>query len=131
MVDDDRDDRFLTQRAWNSLGIDNDCMEFSDGEAFLEYMASDQGSQGRPRLVLLDLNMPRVDGWQVLDALKSSPETKAIPVVVLTTSRREADVATSYRRGAAAFVSKPDTMNEWSQLMESIADFWIESCTLP
>lgn len=133
LVDDDTDDRFMTTRAWNGLGLGHDWMEFPDGDVFLDYLSSANAEEdeGRPGLVLLDLNMPRVDGWEVLRTLKGSPDTRRIPVIVLTTSQRDVDVYSSYDLGAAAFVSKPETLAGWSKVMERVARFWLESCTLP
>jgi CheY-like chemotaxis protein len=96
-------------------------------------MTSDDGTStnGRPGLVLLDLNMPRIDGWEVLRRLKASAATRAIPVIVLTTSHRSSDVGKTYDLGAAAFVTKPATYTELATAVRHLATFWLDECIIP
>jgi CheY-like chemotaxis protein len=133
VVDDDDDDRLMIARAWDSLGYGHELIEFADGDVFLNYMTSDDGTStnGRPGLVLLDLNMPRIDGWEVLRRLKASAATRAIPVIVLTTSQRSSDVGKTYDLGAAAFVAKPATYTELATTIRHLATFWLDECTVP
>lgn len=133
MVDDDPDDRLMARRGLAASTLPGPFLEFSDGDLFLDYLASDEGAsdKGRPGLVLLDLNMPRLDGWEVLRRMKLSDRWRTIPVVVLTTSQRETDVLSSYRLGAASFITKPMTYKELVEAFDVIAAYWLSVATMP
>ncbi len=85
----------------------------------------------RPDIVLLDLNLPKMDGREVLQELKSDPELGTIPVVILTTSNSERDIIDSYRLQAAGYVHKPVTLDEFKQVMGKIEEYWFVLCKLP
>jgi CheY-like chemotaxis protein len=85
----------------------------------------------RPGLIILDLNMPRMDGREALKELKAKPEWKKIPVVVFTTSTAEPDIARVYELGANSFISKPASFDSLVGLMKSVADYWFKAVVLP
>lgn len=122
MADDDEDDCALAQRAFKesgALGI------FSCVEDGTELMESLLDSDKLPDLILLDLNMPRKDGRKTLKEIKSIPEFRNIPLVVLTTSREKEDMAFSTEMGANSFFTKPSRFHEWVEMMKSLADNWL------
>ena len=100
-----------------------------DGTAALEYLRSPDGH--RPDLVLLDLNLPGVDGLDVLAEMKSDPELRRIPVVVLTTSSSEADIHRAYDLGVNSYVTKPVGLDGWLEVVQCIDGFWFSLVQLP
>ena len=135
MADDDPDDRLLTRRALEKNNIVNEFHTVEDGEELLDFLhrrGDYAGREGpRPGLVLLDLNMPRMDGREALREMKSDPELRRIPVVVLTTSEAEQDVLESYDLGVNAFVTKPVTFEELVKTLRGVGNFWFEIVELP
>ena len=133
MVDDDADDRLMVRRSMEDTELPGPFLEFKDGDAFLAYLESPEGADehGRPGLVLLDLNMPRLDGWEVLRRMKLSERWRSIPVVVLTTSDRDTDVMSSYKFGACSFITKPASYAELAAKFGTIATYWFDVATLP
>ena len=136
IAEDDPDDRMLTIRALEQNRLANDIKWVEDGEALMDYLHrrgayADDGSAPRPGLILLDLNMPRMDGREALQAIKADPELRRIPVVVLTTSRAEQDVVQSYDLGVNAFVTKPVTFEELADAIRVLGNFWFEIVKLP
>jgi CheY-like chemotaxis protein len=136
MADDDPDDRMLTQRALREYRLKNGMVFVEDGEELMDYLHrrgkyADPSSSPRPGVILLDLNMPRKDGRQALAEIKSDPDLRRIPVVVLTTSKAEEDMLRSYDLGANAFITKPVTFQSLAELMKVLAMFWFEIVRLP
>lgn len=121
MADDDEDDRFLANEALLESGIQAAFFSVEDGVELIDYLSerSRAKTEGLPNLILLDLNMPRKDGRQVLLEIKSQPALKHIPIVVLTTSREAKDISFSRNAGAHSFLTKPATFEEWVQIMRS------------
>src|SRR5690606_8182427 len=114
MADDDADDRMLTRDALEESRVLNDLRFVEDGEELMEYLTrkgkySDPETSPKPGLILLDLNMPKKDGREALKEIKSDPELRRIPIVVMTTSKAEEDVFRSYDFGASSFITKPVT----------------------
>jgi chemotaxis family two-component system response regulator Rcp1 len=99
-----------------------------DGQQALEYL---QGEQNRPDLILLDLNLPRLNGHQVLRALKADPRLRAIPVVVLTSSRAPSDILEAYGQGASSYLAKPVSLDETFDLVRTIEHYWLDLALLP
>ena len=136
IADDDAEDRYLTQQALQAARLANDIHFVEDGEQLLDYLyrrgnyASAEVSP-RPGLILLDLNMPRLDGRQALAAIKAEPSLREIPVVVLTTSQAEEDVYRSYHLGVNSFVTKPVTFEGLAEVMKVIGRYWFEIVELP
>ena len=136
IAEDDPDDRMLTIRALEQNRLANAIKWVEDGEELMDYLHrrgayGDDGSAPRPGLILLDLNMPRMDGREALQAIKADPELRRIPVVVLTTSRAEQDVVQSYDLGVNAFVTKPVTFEELANAIRVLGNFWFEIVKLP
>ena len=136
IAEDDPDDRMLTIRALEQNRLANDIKWVEDGEELMDYLHrrgayAHAGSAPRPGLILLDLNMPRMDGREALQAIKADPELRRIPVVVLTTSRAEQDVVQSYDLGVNAFVTKPVTFEELANAIRVLGNFWFEIVKLP
>jgi CheY-like chemotaxis protein len=136
MADDDADDRMLAKDAFAASRLANDLRFVEDGEELLDYLRgdgkyTDPGAHPRPGLILLDLNMPRVDGREALEEIKRDPELRQIPVVVMTTSQAEADIFQSYDLGAASFISKPVTFEGLVEVMRVLEHYWIQIVELP
>lgn len=136
LVDDDTADQELTRRVLDGDVINTDLRIVSNGEAALDYLHrrgqfADAARAPRPDLMLLDLNMPRIDGKQVLHDMRSSAALRAIPVVVLTTSRQEEDIIRSYNLGCNSFITKPVTIDGFMQTIRQLGSYWFELVTLP
>ncbi len=136
LADDDPDDRILTIRALKQHRLSNNIHTVEDGEQLMQYLRregpyADPEASPRPGLILLDLNMPRKDGREALQEIKSDPSLRAIPVIVLTTSEAEQDILRSYDLGVNAFVTKPVTFDELARAVRVITDFWFELVRLP
>lgn len=136
LAEDDPDDRLLTRRALQKSRIANTISMVEDGEELMEYLRhegeyTDPEDAPRPGLILLDLNMPRMDGREALKKIKSDPELRRIPVIVLTTSEAEQDILQSYDLGVNAFVTKPVTFDGLADAIQALGDFWFEIVKLP
>ncbi|MGD8452839.1 MAG: response regulator [Phycisphaerae bacterium] len=136
LADDDPGDQELVRRASRTAGIDAELRVVADGEEALEYLHqrgryAPPGDAPRPDLMLLDLNMPRLDGRQVLQRVRSDPQTQRIPVVVFTTSDRVEDVRDCYQLGCNSFITKPAELSDFVQLLERLKTYWFELVTLP
>lgn len=127
IAEDDKDEQELLEIALKSAGLPAELQFAEDGVSLLEILESD----GRPGLILLDLNMPRLDGRNALMKIKESERHKGIPVVVLTSSNHERDVDFAYRQGAASFITKPSSFKELEELAKTLCDYWYEVSTLP
>jgi CheY-like chemotaxis protein len=128
LVEDDRKDVELTLAAFAESNINNEVFVVRDGVEALDYLYR-RGKYGaraddHPLVILLDLKLPRLDGIQVLQNLKTDPQLKSIPVVMLTSSREERDVIRSYDLGANAYVVKPVDFHEFSDAIKEIGLFW-------
>jgi CheY-like chemotaxis protein len=136
MADDDADDRLLTSEALEESRVLNQLHFVEDGIELLEYLRhegkySDPTSAPRPGLILLDLNMPRMDGREALKAIKEDPKLRSIPVVILTTSKAEEDMVRGYDLGAASYITKPVTFEGLVDLMRAMGKYWVEFVELP
>lgn len=133
LVEDDPGDVLMTREAFQDYKLVNQLHVVQDGVeamAFLRHEGSFE-SAPRPDLVLLDLNLPRMDGREVLHAIKSDPELASIPVVVLTTSEAEEDVLRSYSLHANAYVTKPVDFERFISVVRQIDDFFVTVVRLP
>jgi two-component system, chemotaxis family, response regulator Rcp1 len=128
LVEDNKADALLIREALKQVDVSHPVELVTDGAQALERL---RGDERRPDLVLLDLNLPRVDGREVLTQVKGDPDLRDIPVIVLTTSSAPPDIAFAYDRGANAFVRKPLGMDRLVEAARSIRDFWLRSATLP
>ncbi len=127
VVDDDAEDRQLIADAFAEAGVRCRLAFAADGEALLRYL----GTHLPPGLVVLDLNMPGLSGLDVLAVLKADERYKAIPVVVLTTSRAEDDIAGAYGLGAASYIVKPSSYRRLCELAERLGHYWLTTVELP
>jgi CheY-like chemotaxis protein len=136
MADDDADDRRLTQEALEEGRLINEVKFVDDGEQLMDYLRR-QGrfappvEAPRPGLILLDLNMPRKDGRTVLKEIKSDPDLRQIPVVVLTTSKADEDVYKSYDLGVNSYIVKPVTFEALVDILQTLEKYWFEIVELP
>ena len=136
MVDDDKDDRMMAEKALRKNRVINPIHFLMDGEELMDYLRrkgkyTDPAESPRPCFILLDLNMPKMDGRKALLFVKSDPELKNIPVVVLSTSSAEEDIMRSYNLGANSFITKPVTFDGLVTTMESLKNYWLEIVDLP
>ena len=135
LADDDPDDRRLTQDAFEESRLANDLRVVEDGQELLDYLRRDGRFQGehapRPGLILLDLNMPRLDGREALQAIKADPSLRSIPIVVLTTSKSEEDVFRSYDLGVNSFITKPVSFQGLVEVVRVLGHYWFEIVELP
>ncbi len=136
MADDDADDRALTKEAFEEAKLANDLRFVEDGQELLDYLwrrgkYADPANSPVPGLILLDLNMPRKDGREALEELKAEPRFKAIRVVIMTTSKAEADIVRSYKLSAASYITKPVTFDALVDVVKTLGKYWLEIVELP
>ncbi|HUZ74958.1 MAG TPA: response regulator [Stellaceae bacterium] len=133
LVEDNAGDVRLTREALRDGHVHNNLTVAKDGVEALAMMRREpeHGEAPRPDLVLLDLNLPRMDGRQVLAELKNDPELRRIPVVVLTTSKAEEDVLRSYDLHANSYITKPVDLDQFMKVVQTINEFWLTIVTLP
>lgn len=136
LADDDADDRMLTRDAFDESRLSNSFETVEDGEELMDYLQdrgkyAGDGARPRPGLILLDLNMPRKDGREALKEIKSSPDLRRIPVIVLTTSKAEEDILRTYDLGVNSFVVKPVTFEALVDVLKTIGKYWFEIVELP
>jgi two-component system response regulator len=136
LADDDEDDRLMTRDALRDARLHNELRTVIDGVELLEYLRregkfADPQESPRPGMILLDLNMPRMDGREALGEIKQDPELRSIPVVILTTSKAEEDVIRSYDLGVNSFITKPVTFLGLVEVMKVFSRYWMEIVDLP
>lgn len=128
LAEDDQRDIELTLAALESINLANKVDVVNNGEEALDYLFKrgdyKNRSNGNPAVVLLDLKMPKVDGLEVLAQIKENKELKNIPVVILTSSKMESDLLTSYNLGANAFIIKPVQFEEFIKAIKEVGSFW-------
>jgi len=136
LVEDDPDDVAITQRAFRKGNVANPLRVVRDGEEALEYLRqtgryAGAGSAPRPGIVLLDLNLPRVGGREVLREIKGDPVLKRLPVVILTTSDQDADVIDCYEHGANTYMTKPVDFRQFIEAVVTIGRYWLCFAEIP
>lgn len=136
MADDDHEDREFAREAFEESRLANDFRTVGDGVELLQYLRregayAEAGSAPRPGLILLDLQMPRLDGFQTLEQIRSDPSFARIPVVVMTTSGADEDIARSYDAGANSYVRKPVTFEGLVDAVRAMGRYWLEIVELP
>jgi len=136
LVEDSAEDVEATTRALRKAGLANPIHHCVDGEEALDYLKrrgkySDAAMAPRPGVVLLDLNLPGIDGRQVLSEAKADPELKRIPMIILTTSSDERDIQRCYESGANSYVKKPVDLEGFLQSIQRLSDYWFEVVILP
>ena len=129
LAEDSAADAEMTMRTLKKRGIANRVVWVKDGAEALDYLFSDGAYAGRtngnPRLVLLDLKMPRMDGLQVLQRMKQDARTQTIPVVMMTSSREEGDMFASYKLGVNSFVVKPVDFDRFAETVADVGMYWM------
>lgn len=136
IADDDADDRVMIRDAFLENRLANDLRFVENGEDLMSYLHRKDkyqkpGDSPRPGLILLDLNMPKKDGREALKEIKSDPELKGIPIVVLTTSRAEEDIYRTYNLGVNSFITKPVTFEALVAITQHLGRYWFEIVELP
>lgn len=133
LVEDDPGDELMTREAFEENKVRNELHVARDGQDALDfvYQRNEHAEAPRPDLILLDLNLPKYDGREVLAQIKQDPELRSIPVVVLTTSQAEEDVLRSYRLHANAYVNKPVDFNRFIDVVRQIDNFFVSVVKLP
>lgn len=133
LVEDNPGDVDLARVALKKSKIHNTLNVVDNGELAMQYLHRQEpfADATRPDLILLDLNLPKKDGREVLGEIKSDPELRRIPVVILTTSRAEEDVLKSYNLHANCYITKPIDLSQFMRVVKSIEDFWLSIVVLP
>lgn len=130
LVEDNPNDELLTLMAFKDNNITNMVVVTRDGEEALDYLFGTGKYTGRdlslqPQVVLLDLKLPKIDGLEVLQAIRSNPITKLLPVVILTSSKEEVDILKSYQLGANSYIRKPVDFEQFSEAIKQLGLYWL------
>jgi CheY-like chemotaxis protein len=136
IADDDADDRLMAKEALEECRLANPVEFVEDGVELLDYLRAKGryaagGPARRPGLIILDLNMPKMDGREALREIKADPQLRRIPVVVMTTSKAEEDIYRTYDLGVNSFITKPVTFDGLVAVMRTMGKYWIEIVELP
>jgi CheY-like chemotaxis protein len=136
MAEDDPDDRLLIMDAFRETRLPNNLHFVEDGQVLMDYLHNRNQYQAveaapRPSLILLDLNMPEKDGRQALVEIKSDPNLRKIPVVVLSTSSDRQDILESYAVGASSYIAKPVSFEKLVDMIKTLVTYWLEMVELP
>lgn len=136
LAEDDPDDAFMAREALNESRLANPMHIVGDGVELLDYLHrrgrySDLSPLSRPGVILLDLNMPRMDGREALAEIKADPNLRQIPIVILTTSKAEEDIFKSYDLGVNSFITKPVSFESLVEVMKTLGRYWFEIVNLP
>jgi len=125
LVEDNPNDAELTQRALKKVGLADQLAIVRDGAEALNYLFAENGSTPRPKVILLDLKLPKVDGIEVLRRIRQDEALKAIPVVVLTSSQEARDIAECYKLGVNSYVVKPVEFDKFYQAVADLGAYWL------
>ncbi|HTA76452.1 MAG TPA: response regulator [bacterium] len=137
VADDDEGDRFLINKAMKANGVENQIQFLEDGQKLVDHLTENLKSThpgdkpSLPCLILLDLNMPLLDGWEALKIVKNHAQLREIPVVILTNSDNPEDVTSSYLEGANSFFTKPLDYLDLVRLMGLLKNYWFQNAKLP
>jgi CheY-like chemotaxis protein len=136
LVEDDKGDQELVRRSLQKGKIRNELHIVEDGEQALDYLLrrgafSDPALAPRPDLVLLDLNLPRVDGRKVLEEIRSRDELRRLVVVIMTTSKQEQDIVRSYEIGVNSYITKPFDFQQFCEIVQEVGHYWFQVVVLP
>lgn len=129
LVDDDAGDQYLVRRAFTNDDRNAELIVIDDGDTALDYLFGrgdrDRDPPARPDLLLLDLNLPGSDGFSILSAVRADPQLESIPVIVISTSSRDEDIARSYQLGCNAYVVKPESASTFIEVIHAVSNFWL------
>jgi len=136
IADDDDNDVFLTKKAFQKSDIPIIFKRVTNGEELMNYLVrkgeyEKLESSPRPSIILLDLNMPKMDGKEVLVEIKQHPDFKKIPVIVLSTSKAEEDINRTYFLGANSYIVKPTDFKKLVNIVQSLSEYWLKTIELP
>lgn len=131
LIEDNPGDVRLTQEAFKTTDSEIEFHIVTDGQTATEYIDSCDDDRTHPDMILLDLNLPRVDGFAILERLNTELDAPPPPVLILSSSETEEDILKSYERAANAYLTKPDTPDEFDALAQAIEDFWFDSAHHP
>lgn len=136
VADDDTDDQFMLKEAFSSLNFDKEIRTVENGEELLDYLSrkgkySNDASLPFPKLILLDLNMPKIDGRQCLRLIKENPDYCKIPIIIFSTSNNPEDISQSYELGANSYIIKPYSYNELVEIIDIIKKYWFTVVKIP
>jgi two-component system response regulator len=136
IVDDDEDDFFIMNKALSKSGFNCEIERLTDGKELLEYLACDTSAMDgkiceRPVMILMDLNMPRMDGREALKKIKEDTRLRDIPVIIFTTSNSEQDIQNCYKLGANSYIQKPADFNTLVNCFTILGTYWFQTVDLP
>ncbi|MGZ4056035.1 MAG: response regulator [Bacteroidia bacterium] len=136
IADDDEEDTMLIKDALNESRLRNGVKSVGDGEELMEFLYNkgkyaDKELYPTPGIILLDLNMPKMDGREALKEIKEDPKLRSIPIIVLTTSKAEEDIVRTYNLGVSSFITKPVSFSALVEIMKTLNKYWFEIVELP
>jgi CheY-like chemotaxis protein len=131
LIDDNEGDILLTTEAFEESRIVNKITAIKDGKKAIDYFEGLNNDQDMPHLVLLDVNLPKVSGHEVLTYIKTNDKYKCIPVIMLTTSSSEKDMLQSYQNHVNCYITKPIDVADFMQAIAKIEDFWVKIVSIP
>lgn len=136
LIEDSNEDFYTTKRTFEKLGVEGQLFRCIDGADALDFLYhrgkyADKEKSPLPNLILLDLNLPKKDGREVLKEIKNDPSLNFIPVIILTTSTHDKDIEYCYKMGANSYMQKPVDLNKFFDAMKRLKDYWLEIVILP
>jgi len=131
LIEDNEGDILLTREAFEESKIVNKIMSIRDGKAAINFFEAATKKAEIPHLVLLDINLPKISGHEVLEYIKNSEKYKTIPVIMLTTSSSEKDIIKSYKNHVNCYITKPIDVSDFMKAISKIEDFWINIVSIP
>lgn len=135
IAEDDADDRFLLQTAFEENGFKDRLQFVENGVDVLEYLAAvrqhDNHTLALPNFILLDLNMPKKDGREVLKEIKQNPDFRKIPVVIFSTTNNEQEMLRCYELGANSYITKPNSFEQLLEIVSTLREYWMQTSTTP
>ncbi|MDD1775649.1 MAG: response regulator [Methanobacterium sp.] len=133
LIEDNQGDNRLTKEVFKEASVPNHIQIVTNGVEAMHFLNREEEYQNaaHPDLILLDLNIPKKDGREILKEIKENPELKCIPIIVLTTSQSEIDIKSTYDHFANAYITKPLDLNEFIEVIRSIEEYWLSTVELP
>jgi two-component system, chemotaxis family, response regulator Rcp1 len=133
LIEDNQGDNRLTKEVFKEAAVPNHIQIVTNGVKAMHYLNKEKEYKNAPHpdLILLDLNIPKKDGREILKEIKENPDLKCIPIIVLTTSQSEMDIKSTYEHYANAYITKPLDLNEFIEVIRSIEEYWLSTVELP